>query len=95
MRHALVNASGEVMNVVVWDGESDWGPPEGMTVVQDKLAEATIGGFFDGKAFAPAPVIEPTLPQLTDRALIEVLQAELAVVKEKLEKLTIPGIAGD
>ena len=33
MNYAIVNA-GTVENIVVWDGEADWSPPEGTELVE-------------------------------------------------------------
>jgi hypothetical protein len=33
MRHALVNADGLVVNVIVWGGETEYNAPDGLTVV--------------------------------------------------------------
>lgn len=32
-RYALVDAGGQVMNIVEWDGEAEWSPPEGLAAV--------------------------------------------------------------
>lgn len=58
-----------------------------MEAIRDKLGEAAPGGFFDGQSFLPPPVIEPEPPQPTDRELIAALQAEIIVVKSKIEQL--------
>ncbi|MGE5501867.1 MAG: hypothetical protein ACM3W4_08065 [Ignavibacteriales bacterium] len=33
-RYALVDGDGLVVNVVEWDGVSDWSPPEGLTCME-------------------------------------------------------------
>lgn len=35
MIYAILNAEGQCVNRVLWDGESDWQPPEGCTAVPD------------------------------------------------------------
>lgn len=35
MIYAILNAEGQCINRVLWDGESDWQPPEGCTAVPD------------------------------------------------------------
>lgn len=35
MNYAILNAQGQCINRVLWDGESDWQPPEGCTAVAD------------------------------------------------------------
>lgn len=57
MRYALVR-DGVVVNVIVWDGESEWTTPEGCVAVE---CDNTVGPRFtyDGKTFSP-PAPEPT-----------------------------------
>lgn len=33
-RYALVDADGLVVNVIEWDGVSDWSPPESLTCLE-------------------------------------------------------------
>lgn len=35
MQYAILNAEGICINRVLWDGESNWQPPEGCTAVAD------------------------------------------------------------
>lgn len=35
MQYAILNAEGICINRILWDGESDWQPPEGCTAVAD------------------------------------------------------------
>ena len=51
MRYAVVQ-DGVVVNVVMWDGVSEWAPPAACTVVQSDTA--SIGDAYDGEKFAPA-----------------------------------------
>jgi hypothetical protein len=56
----LVIKDNKVINAVVWDGVSDWTPPEGTTV---ELAPAHVGiGWtrIDGNWVAPEPPAAPT-----------------------------------
>lgn len=34
-QYAILNADGICINRVLWDGESDWQPPEGCTAIAD------------------------------------------------------------
>lgn len=58
MRHAVIR-SNAVENIVEWDGESGWTPPEGTTV--EPVDETVgVGWLKDGESFAPpipAPVV--------------------------------------
>jgi hypothetical protein len=35
MNYAILNAQGQCINRILWDGESAWQPPEGCTAVPD------------------------------------------------------------
>lgn len=45
---------GVVVNLIVWDGETDWSPGAGLTVVSAEPGVA-IGWTWDGERFAPPP----------------------------------------
>lgn len=76
--YALVDDGGKVVNTLMWDGESEWQPPEGMQVVE--VAEGqhvSIGFSYDGAAFvAPPAAAEPvSIPQS-----VTMRQARLALL---------------
>jgi len=51
--YALVQ-NGEVVNMIVWDGESEWTPPEGLTAIPTPDGSpVAIGWSFDGTSFEP------------------------------------------
>ncbi len=33
MRHAIINSENKVVNVIIWDGVSNWVPPIGCSVI--------------------------------------------------------------
>lgn len=53
---------GIVINMVVWDGVTEWQPDEGMAVAADEYAG--IGWSYDGEKFTPPPVEEPAKEEL-------------------------------
>lgn len=60
MNYAVIR-NGLVENVVSWDGETDWTPPEGSDVValHDRIAGP--GWTYDGSTFTPPPAPEEEL----------------------------------
>jgi hypothetical protein len=60
MRHAVVR-DGVVENVVEWNGDSEWTPPEGATVVA-ATDSVGVGWSYDGETFS-APVVQLTLDE--------------------------------
>lgn len=59
--YAVVDGSGNVLNLVQWDGLADWAPPEGCTA-QLAGAGAAIGGTFSNGAFTPPAAPAPPAP---------------------------------
>jgi hypothetical protein len=57
MRYALVDADGLVVNAIVWDGETDYTPADGLTVVAipDEIS-AGLGWTYDGTNWIAPPV---------------------------------------
>lgn len=51
--YALIE-NGVVVNVIVWNGEAEWAPPEGQQAVSIASGSgAAIGWTWDGSAFNP------------------------------------------
>lgn len=44
---------GQVINTIVWDGESDWEFPKDCLVIEVGSGGAEPGGTYDGKKFIP------------------------------------------
>jgi len=47
MRHAIIDRSLTVINIIKWDGISKWNSPIGTTVIQSDVAQ--IGDIYDPK----------------------------------------------
>jgi hypothetical protein len=61
MNYAYIEG-GVVTNVIVWDGEDGWTPPEGVTMVElPNDSSVGIGFAYDGATFTPPapPVVPP------------------------------------
>ena len=72
MDYAVINADGRCINRVLWDGVSEWQPPEGCTAVADPDNLHAI--YMEPR---PEPPVDP-LASLTPEqkaALVELLQA--------------------
>jgi hypothetical protein len=72
MNYAILNAEGRCINRILWDGVTDWQPPEGCTAVADP---DNLHPIYQEPhpEFAPDP-----LASLTDEqkaALLELLQS--------------------
>ena len=70
MRHAVIDANCNVVNVVELPDRAEWTPPAGCTVRASE--SAIIGGRFDGVAFFPPleAAAQPPRRRLVPRSLI-------------------------
>lgn len=69
MSHYAIIKDSQVVNVIVWDGETEWAPPDDHVHQQVPAGEFVGVGFtWDGIAFhapvVPVVVIEPEEPQM-------------------------------
>lgn len=73
IRHALVDADGVVVNIVLWDRISEWSPEAGLVVIEAGNAAVDVGwtysdGMFHGPdAFASIP--DPPSAPVNDAAI--------------------------
>ncbi|EFH3036732.1 MULTISPECIES: tail fiber assembly protein [Enterobacteriaceae] len=59
--YAVVNSDGLIINIVVWDGVTEWGPPEGTHAVRCGDNLCGIGGTYKEGVFNVPP--EPEVPK--------------------------------
>jgi len=83
MRHAIIE-NGLVINVALWDGETEWAPPEG-TIVVPCPDDAGPDWTYDGVSFAAPPhvqnvITEPPLSKIDFLRLFT--QTERIAIKE-------------
>jgi len=58
MRYAIIK-DGVVVNVILWDGQAEWQPPEGATLVNVDDIIFGPGYLYDGETFTdPSPPLE-------------------------------------
>ena len=93
MRHAIIE-NGVVVNVIEWDGQSEWSPPDGTQAVQSDAAQ--IGWpYRDGQFIspppppAPSPVVPQVLPWWKGRAIIA-LDGRTSMIEGFIASLSEP-----
>lgn len=59
--YAVVNSEGLIINIVVWDGITDWAPPESTQAIRCGDNICGIGGNYQDGVFTLPP--EPEIPQ--------------------------------
>ena len=68
MNYAVVTPSGEVENVIVWDGVSSWTPPEGTKLVPLPDGAAVSWTYDSTTGFFTAPYAPPVPPPPSESA---------------------------
>lgn len=94
VQYAVVeNSSGIVVDVVVWDGEQEWSPPEGCDAIQSDMA--CIGWFYSDGAFAAPPIAPPTPAEVlaSNTSTRDMLLATAAIAIAPLQDADDLGIA--
>jgi len=88
-QYALVDASGSVDNVVMWDGSPDWTPPAGYTAVQSNTA--AIGWTYAGGVFSPPAALAMTLVQAQAAQIAALQSAYEAAITAPVSYTTVGG----
>jgi hypothetical protein len=81
-RVAVVDADGNIDNVILIEDGADWMPPEGCSLVDDAdEAKAEPGGYYRAGAFEGAPrLVEPSALPL--EAQLEALRADIEALRQ-------------
>ncbi|EPK5084884.1 tail fiber assembly protein [Escherichia coli] len=66
--YAVIKSDGKIINVVLWDGEADWSPPDGSTVIKINDSGAGIGWTYKDGVFTPPPIPEVPKEELIAQA---------------------------
>ncbi|EFN5562441.1 tail fiber assembly protein [Escherichia coli] len=66
--YAVVNSDGLIINIVVWDGVTEWGPPEGTHAVRCGDNLCGIGGTYKEGVFNVPPESEVPKEDLISQA---------------------------
>lgn len=57
-RYAIIDSTGTVDNIILWDEAAQWSPPEGMTMVKVEDIQCGIGWTYANNVFTdPTPAI--------------------------------------
>lgn len=72
MTYAVVNSSNLVINIILWDGQSPWFPPDGCVAIKiPENVPVTIGwSYIDGQ-FVPPPEPEPVPPSTDSQPITQ------------------------
>ncbi|MCW2454606.1 UNVERIFIED_ORG: hypothetical protein M2414_002345 [Rahnella aquatilis] len=99
MKNFAIVEAGVVTNVILWNGESEWSPEEGQTVIEVKAGvEAGIGySIVDGEFVAPATVTlsKEELIVEADKQKQQILQSVNTTTQMWQTQLTLGIITND
>ena len=77
--YAVIDGSGMIINTIVWDGENEWGPPEGNTVIQcENESDCVIGGTYMDGVFTPPS--QPEIPK--EESIAEAEQTKISLLSQ-------------
>jgi hypothetical protein len=67
---AMIDSNNLVINIIDWDGESDWSPPQGTTIIDLTNYEIapSIGWTYENGAFVPPPPPPEPTPVVNDQS---------------------------
>lgn len=83
--YAVVDAVGNVINVVLWDGKTNWNPPEGATAIKINGSGAGIGWTYKDGGF-----IRPTIPAIPEEDRVtQAEQKKYNLLLEATQKISI------
>jgi len=85
MRAVLLDSDGVVQNVIEYDPNGDYEPPEGLVLQAN--ADAPIGSRWDGSVFTP-PVQEPKIMPPADETLNAMMFVARSRVAEQIQATT-------
>lgn len=68
--YAVIDEVGNILNVILWDGESEWSPDEDTKVIECSEGECQIGGKYKDGVFSPPPAAEITKEESVNQAQI-------------------------
>lgn len=83
--YAVVNADGLIINIVVWDGVTEWAPPEGTQAVRCGDNLCGIGGTYKDGVFGAPP--EPEVPK--EDLISQAERQKVSLISEASQAISI------
>lgn len=59
-RYAIIDSTGAVDNIILWDEAAQWSPPEGMTMVKVEDVVCSIGWKYENEVFTDPNAVPNT-----------------------------------
>lgn len=83
--YAVIDGEGNVINTVLWDGENEWNPPDGTTVIKVDDSGAGIGWTYKDGVFTPPPI--PEVPK--EKLIAQAEQQKANLITEASQTISI------
>lgn len=83
--YAVVDSTGLIINTVVWDGETEWSPPDGAEAVKCGENICGIGGTYKDGIFTPPP--DPEIPK--EELVAQANQQKASLTSEASQTISI------
>lgn len=89
--YAIVESNGLISNIVIWDGVTEWAPPDGTQAIACGDNICGIGGNYKDGVFTPPPAPEVPKEDLVSQAE----QKKANLISEASQKISILQDAAD
>ncbi|MBU9812393.1 tail fiber assembly protein [Rahnella sp. SL6] len=87
--YAVINSDGEIINVVLWDGETDWTPPDGSTAIKVNDSGAGIGWTYKSGVFTAPPLTDDQIAAQNANKLADNLSQKTALMDFASERTSV------
>ncbi len=86
---AVVDSDGVIVNMVVWDGESEWAPPEGTTAIDAGESGCGIGWTYKDGVFSAPPLTDDQIAAQNAQKLTDNLSQKTALMDAASDRISV------
>lgn len=86
---AVVDSDGIIINMVVWDGESEWAPPEGTTAIDAGESGCGIGWTYKDGVFTAPPLTDEQIAAQNSQKLANNLAQKTSLMDAASERISV------
>lgn len=86
---AVVDSDGVIVNMVVWDGESEWAPPAGTIAIDAGESSCAIGWTYKDGVFSAPPLTDDQIAAQNAQKLTDNLSQKTALMDAASERISV------
>ena len=86
---AVVDSDGIIVNMVVWDGESEWAPPAGTIAIDAGESGCAIGWTYKDGVFSAPPLTDDQIAAQNAQKLTDNLSQKAALMDAASERISV------